>query len=373
MRRQTMRRFVQRELAPHVERWEEAMCVPREVFRKAGAAGLLGVALPEEYGGSGGGHLALIDLCDEVAAAGSGGLLAALTSHQIALPPIAHAGSEELKRRVLPAVIAGEKIAALGVTEPGGGSDVAALRTTATRRGESYVVNGEKTFITGGVQADYVTVAVRTGGEGAKGVSLLLVETSAPGFTASPLRKMGWHCSDTAHLSLSDVVVPASHLIGAEGDGFKLIMRNFNNERLMLAAMSEALARACFEEALGWARERVAFGARLADHQAVAHKLVEMETRCNATRAYLNAISHALSEGRENGGRENLVPPICQLKNLATHNLERVASDAVQLLGGMGYVRGAISERVFRETKVMQIGGGATEVMKDLAARQAGY
>jgi acyl-CoA dehydrogenase len=202
-------------------------------------------------------------------------------------------------------------VAALAVTEPGGGSDVANLRTTAERDGDSYVVNGEKTFITGGYYADFITVAVRTGGEGAGGVSLLLVEGSTPGLQRTKLEKMGWHCSDTAHLHFDNCRVPTTNLIGEENRGFLGIMHNFNNERIMLAAQSEGLARACYEEALEWAQQRKTFGARLADHQVIRHKLVGMAARLNATRAFLNATVKAVVDGH------NAVPEICQLKNVA--------------------------------------------------------
>ena len=244
--RETMRRFVDAEIIPNIQQWERDKQVPRSLYAKAGQAGLLGVAMPEEHGGVGGGILALIDFCDELSRAGSGGVLAALGSHQIGLPPIIHTASEEIKQRVLPAVIAGDKISALAITEPGGGSDVANLRTTAVRDGDEFVVNGEKTFITSGVQADYITAAVRTGGDGAAGVSLLLIETAATGgITRTKLDKMGWHCSDTAHIHFDNCRVPCANLIGRENHGFQGIMLNFNNERLMLSAQADATLAAC--------------------------------------------------------------------------------------------------------------------------------
>jgi len=353
---------------PHVRTWERAREIPRDVYAKAGKAGLLGVGMPEKYGGVGGGIVALIDFCDELARAGSGGVLAALGSHQIALPPLLHAASDEIKRQVLPPVIAGEKVAALAISEPGGGSDVASLSTSAVRDGDDFIVRGEKTFITSGMRADFITLAVRTGGAGPHGVSLLLIDTArTPGITRTKLDKMGWHCSDTAHLHFDDCRVPLANLIGAEGSGFSTIMKNFNNERLMLSAQAEALARVCYEEALAWARQRRTFGKPLIERQVIRHKLVDMAMRLNSTRAFLNATGHAVMEG------EQPIPEICQLKNLASANMEFVVSEAVAILGGMGYMEGTISERVFRETKVIQIGGGATEIMKDLAARQAKY
>jgi len=295
---------------------------------------------------------------------------ASLFSHTIGAPPIAAAGSDELKARVLPAVLAGEKISALAITEPGGGSDVASLKTSAKRQGDEYVVNGEKTFITSGVRADYYTVAVRTGGPGAGGVSLLLIERDRPGFTRAPLAKMGWWCSDTAALHFDNVRVPAANLIGEENAGFRAIMRNFNAERLGMAAGAVGFARACLEDALAWARERKTFGRALLEHQAIRHKLVDMQTRVHAARALLYDTAWKL----EHSPREpDHIAQLAMLKNFATDTMQLCADAAVQTLGGAGFIRGTRAERIYREAKVMQIGGGSTEIMKDLAARQLGW
>jgi len=252
--RETMRRFVAREIAPHAAAWDEAGEFPREMYRKAAQAGLFAPGFPEEYGGVPADLLMHVVLAEEIALAGSGGVHASLFSHQIGCPPIAAAGSEALKRRVLPAVLAGDKISALAITEPGGGSDVANLRTSARKQADEYVVNGEKTFITSGMRADFYTVAVRTGGPGAAGISLLLIERDRPGFTRALLKKMGWWCSDTASLHFDDVRVPVSNLIGEDNAGFRSLMRNFNAERLSIAAGAVGFAQACLDDALAWAR-----------------------------------------------------------------------------------------------------------------------
>jgi acyl-CoA dehydrogenase len=282
-------------------------------------------------------------------------------------------GSEELKRRVLPAVLAGERIAALAITEPSGGSDVAALRTTAVRDGDHYVVNGEKTFITSGLRADYLTVAVRTDptAKGAAGLSLLVVEGDTPGLTRSSLAKMGWWSSDTAHLRFEGCRVPAANLLGPEGAGFLAIMQNFNAERFALAASAVGFAWVCYQEALAWARERRTFGKRLADHQVVRHRLVDMRTRIEAARALLEETAWRLEHSQ--AGDPGVIASICMLKNLATRTMQFCADAAVQTLGGMGYMRGTRSERIYREVKVNMIGGGAEEIMKELAARQLGF
>jgi acyl-CoA dehydrogenase len=368
--RDTMRRFVAREIAPHATAWDEAEEFPRELYKKAGAAGLLGVGFPEEYGGTPADLFMHVILAEEIALAGVGGVHASLFSHQIGAPPIALAGSAELKARVLPAVLAGEKISALAITEPGGGSDVASLATTARRDGAHYIVNGEKTFITSGMRADFYTVAVRTGGPGASGVSLLLIERDREGFTRTPLKKMGWWCSDTATLHFSDVHVPAENLIGDQNAGFGIIMRNFNAERLGMSAAAVGFAQACLDEAVAWARERKTFGKRLIDHQAVRHKLVEMQTRVHAARALVYDTCWKLEKSPRD---PQFIAQLAMTKNLCGRVMQFCASEAVQTLGGAGFIRGTRAERIYREAKVFMIGGGAEEVMKDLAARQLGW
>jgi acyl-CoA dehydrogenase len=373
--RDTVRRFVERELAPDdVARWDEAGEFPRELYARAAAAGLLGPGFPDEYGGCAAADtLHRLICCVELAQCGAGGVLASLMSHTIAAPPIAALGSAELKQRVLPRVLAGEWIAALAVTEPSGGSDVAALRTTARRDGAHYVVDGEKTFITSGMRADVYTVAVRTdpAARGARGISLLVVERDTPGFTRTPLKKMGWWASDTAHLRFEGVRVPAGHLLGAEGEGFRAIMHNFNAERFALAANALGFAWVCYVEALAWARERRTFGQRLVDHQVVRHRCVDMLARIEATRALLEDLAWRLDHEPPNDPA--VVASVCMAKNTATRTMQFCADAAVQTLGGLGYVRGTRSERIYREVKVNMIGGGAEEILKDLAARQLGY
>jgi acyl-CoA dehydrogenase len=368
--RDTVRRFVEREILPHAAAWDEAGEFPRELYRKAAAAGLLGMGFPDEYGGTPADYFFRIVSAEEFARAGTGGLSASLFSHTIGAPPIAAVGSEELKRRVLPSILSGEKISALAITEPSGGSDVASLQTKAARQGHEYLVNGEKTFITSGMRADFYTVAVRTGGPGAAGVSLLLVERDRPGLARAPLSKMGWWCSDTAHLRFTDVRVPAANLIGEENAGFGAIMRNFNSERLSMAAGAVGFAQACLEDALDWARLRQTFGRPLIGHQAIRHKLVDMQARVHAARALLYDTAWKLQEAPREPA---FIAQLAILKNVATDAMQFCADAAVQTLGGAGFVRGTRAERIYREAKVMQIGGGSTEIMKDLAARQLGW
>ena len=365
----TVRRFATEYIAPHVTAWDEAGEFPRELYRQAAELGLLGLGYPEHLGGTPATHglrAALwLALCRHGA---SGGVLASLLSHNIGLPPVVALGSAALQQQVVPEVLAGRKIAALAITEPGGGSDVAALRTRARREGEHYVIDGEKTFITSGMRADWLTVAVRTGEEkGASGISLLLVPGDSPGLARSRLDKMGWQCSDTAHLFFDGVRVPASHLLGAEGEGFRAIMSNFNGERLGIACGALGFAQACYDEALSWAQQRKTFGVTLNQHQVIRHKLVDMQQRIRSTEAWLNAVA-ARADAGDTGA--DWVGEVCVLKNHATQTMQHCADTAVQILGGMGFMRGTVSERIYREVKVLTIGGGTEEIMKELAARQ---
>jgi acyl-CoA dehydrogenase len=373
----TVRRFAEAEIAPHVQAWDDAGEFPRALYARAAALGLLGLSYPEELGGTPASYSLKLPAWIALARHGkSGGVLASLFSHNIGLPPVVLHGSEAVRQEVVPPVLRGEKISALAITEPGGGSDVAALRTTARRDGEHYVVNGEKTFITSGMRADWLTVAVRTGeGRGAGGISMLLVPGDAPGLSRTRLSKMGWLCSDTATLHFDNVRVPARYLLGEEGAGFRMVMGNFNGERIGLAAGALGFAQACLDEALAWARERKTFGAALIEHQAVRHKLVDMRMRIASTEAWLEAVS-AEGDALEAAGRANApewVAQICMLKNHATQTMQFCADQAVQILGGMGFMRGTVSERIYREVKVMMIGGGAEDIMKELAAKQMGW
>ena len=365
--RATVRRFVERELLPHIDAWEEAGEFPRALYGRAAELGLLGLGFPEEYGGTAGTLLHAMAVVEELARAGSGGLLASLFSHTIGAPPIVAGGSPALKARVLPQILSGKKISALAVTEPGGGSDVANLALRAERDGDHYLLNGSKTFITSGMRADYITVAARTGGPGAAGVSALLVEGDTPGLTRTPLKKMGWWCSDTAQLHFDHCRVPAANLLGQENGGFPLLMSNFNRERLSLAWQAYGFARVCLDEASNWARERTTFGKRLVGHQVVRHKLVAMATRIEATRALIEDLTLRVERG------EAPIAQLCMLKNFAAQTMQFCADQAVQLLGGMGFMRGTQSERIYREVKVNMIGGGAEEVLNELAARQLGW
>ncbi len=367
--REQLRRFIDTEIMPHAAEWDEAGEMPQDLWPKAAAVGLLGMGYPEAYGGTSEGidswHSWITG--EELARIGVGGVSATLMVHGIGLPPVINWGSEAMKQAVAPPVLAGEKNISLGITEPGAGSDVAQISTTAVRDGDHYIVNGSKTFITGGMRADWVSTAVRTGGEGARGVSMLLIPTDAEGFSRTQLdRKQGWWASDTATLYFDNVRVPVENLIGEENQGFLVIMTNFNGERMAMAVGMEAQARVCLEEAVEWARERRTFGKRLADHQVIRHKVAQMKQKINATQCYIRACFEAIEAGYPNPG------DIAMLKVQASETLEFCAREAMQILGGIGYMRGNRVERIYREVRVNAIGGGSEEIMRDLASRQFG-
>ncbi len=361
-----VRRFVAREIIPFVNDWDEEGRIPRALYGKAAEAGLLGLGFPEAFGGTPADSFFSLILNQEMARAGAGGLVASLFSHGIALPPILAAGSDELKARILPSVLAGRRIAALAVTEPDAGSDVAAIRTRAVRDGDHYVITGTKTTITSGMRADVLTVAVRTGGPGHAGISLIVVETPVAGLERHELPKMGWWCSDTATLHFDGVRVPATNLIGAENDGFRPLMINFNRERLGLAALAIGFAKRALADALAHARGRVTFGRPLSRRQVIRHKLVDMAQQIRCVESFAETLAWRLDQGEEP------VADICLLKNAAAAMLDDVARTAVQILGGAGFIRGHAIERIYREAPIYGIGGGASEILADLAARQMG-
>lgn len=365
--RDTIRRFVEKEIEPYVSEWDEAESFPRELYKKAADIGLLGVGFPEEYGGVDGTDIYhSFIVAEELARAGGGGVQAGLLSHTIGAPPINALGTPEQKAKWLPPILAGDKISALAITEPSGGSDVAQLKTSARRDGDHYVVNGSKTFITSGMRADLFTVAVRTGDSSLGGISLLVIDADTPGFERTPLKKMGWWASDTATLYFDDCRVPVANLLGPENKGFAAVMNNFNMERVGMAAGANALARVCVQEAIEYARERTTFGKRLADHQVIRHKIVDMMQAVNATNGYLENVARRIMAG------ENPVADYCMLKVQATKTLELCAREAMQIFGGAGFMRGNKVERIYREVRVYAIGGGSEEIMRDLAARQLG-
>ncbi|MGF6207457.1 acyl-CoA dehydrogenase family protein [Pseudomonas frederiksbergensis] len=366
--RDSVRRFVEREILPDIDQWEEAESFPRELYLKAGVAGILGIGYPEALGGSHEGDLfAKVAASEELMRCGSGGLVAGLGSLDIGLPPILKWASPEVRDRVVPQVLSGEKISALAITEPSGGSDVANLQTRAVRDGDFYRVSGSKTFITSGVRADFYTVAVRTGDPGFGGISLLLIEKGTPGFTVGrQLKKMGWWASDTAELFFDNCQVPVGNLIGAENMGFACIMGNFQSERLALALMANMTAQLALEESLKWARQREAFGKPIGKFQVLKHRLAEMATALEVSREFTYRQAAKMAAG------QSVIKEISMAKNFATDTADRITTDAVQILGGLGYMRESLVERLYRDNRILSIGGGTREVMNEIISKQMG-
>ncbi|MBF6334559.1 acyl-CoA dehydrogenase family protein [Nocardia abscessus] len=368
--RATVRGFVEREILPYLDGWERVGEIPRELHKKAGALGLLGVQFPESAGGSGGDGVDAMIVCEEMHQAGaSGGLFASLFTCGISVPHIIASGDTEQIERWVKPTLAGEKIGSLAITEPGGGSDVGHLTTTARRDGDHYIVNGAKTYITSGVRADFVVTAVRTGGPGSGGISLLIVDKDTPGFTVSrKLDKMGWLASDTAELSYVDVRVPVANLVGPENSGFYQIAGAFVSERVGLAVQAYSSAQRCLDLTLEWVRNRETFGRPLISRQAVQNTVTEMARRIDVARVYTRDVVQRSAEGET-----DLIAEVCFAKNTAVEAGEWVANQAVQLFGGLGYMRESEIERQYRDMRILGIGGGTTEILTGLAAKRLGY
>jgi acyl-CoA dehydrogenase len=366
--RELARDLAAKEIAPHVAEWERAGELPRSLHKTFADAGLLGVSFPEAVGGGGGDAIDSAIVAEELLIGGaSGGVIASLFTHGIALPHIVAAGSPYLVDRYVRPTLAGEMIGSLGVTEPGGGSDVAGITTRAVRDGDDYVVTGAKTYITSGIRADFVTTAVRTGGPGYGGISLLVIDKGLPGFTVStPLDKMGWRASDTAELAFDEVRVPARNLVGAEGEGFVLIMKQFQSERLALATHAWAMAQRCLDLTLAWVKERETFGRPLASRQVVRHKLAEMARQVWVAKTTTRA---AYDEWQATGDG---VTAVSMAKNTACAACDHVVDEAVQLFGGLGYMRESEVERHYRDSRILRIGGGTDEIMNEVIAKRIG-
>jgi acyl-CoA dehydrogenase len=359
--------FVKREIAPHAWEWEEAELFDRDLYRKAAEAGLLGPALPEELGGAGGDLLHVLVSTEELIRGGCVGAAVGLGSLEIALPPILTLGTPEQQQRLVPPVLAGERIAALAITEPGAGSDVAGVRTRAVRDGDDYVLDGSKLYVTSGVRADQVTVLARTGEDPHGGLTFFVVEAGSPGYTVSrALKKTGWRASDTAELVFEGLRVPAANRLGDEGSGFFCLMQTFRNERLYLAAQGYAIAEVCLEEALNYARQREAFGRKLTGFQTVRHRLVDMATQTLAAKSLCYQVTQRSIAGT------STMSEVAMLKNLCAQAAFDVSHAAVQVFGGMGYMRETLVERLSRDARLLSIGGGTTEVMKEIVSKEMG-
>jgi acyl-CoA dehydrogenase len=359
------REFALREIVPHVAEWEAAGELPRELHTKAAKLNLLGVGFDTSVGGDGDLIDSLIVTENVILAGAPTGVCASLFTHGIALPHIAASGNADLIDRFVRPTLEGRLIGSLAITEPDAGSDVAGLRTRAVRDGEDFVINGEKTFITSGVRADFVTTAVRTGESGYGGISLLVVEKGTPGFTVSSrLDKMGWRSSDTAELSFVDARVPVGNLVGAENTGFLQIMTQFVAERLALAVQAYAVAARCLQLTIEWSRQRQTFGRPLITRQLVRHKIAEMARQTDVARRYVREVAVRHLSG------EDMLTEVAMAKNTAVYACDFVVNEAVQLHGGMGYMRESEVERHYRDARILGIGGGTNEIMNEVVAKR---
>ena len=362
--RKAAREVVKKEMLPFIDDWEENGEFPKSLYSLLGDLGFLGVGFSEAIGGSGGDVFDLITMTEELMRSGSGGLAASIGSLNIALPPIVKNGTDEQKEKFVKPVLEGKRIAALGITEPGGGSDVANLQTTAQKEGDSYVVNGCKTFITSGIRADQLTCAVRTGEKGAHGISFLVIEKDTPGYSVGkPLKKTGWWASDTAEIFFDNCRVPANNLIGEENMGFYTIMENFQMERLQLSVMANMTAQMALEESIRYTKERTAFGKPLKGFQVTRHKLVDMATLVEISREFTYRVAAKINAGIDQ------TKEISMAKNFACTVSDKLTYDAVQLFGGYGYMRGYLVERLYRDNRILSIGGGTTEIMKEIISK----
>jgi acyl-CoA dehydrogenase len=365
--RESVRRFVLNELAPHAELWERERWFPNEVFEQLAANGFLGLKYPEQYGGQGGDYLHDAVFTEELVNCGSGGLGAGIGAHiGIATPPVFKFGSEDQKQRYLVPAIAGKKIAALAITEPDAGSDVAGIKTHARKVDGGWVVNGSKMFITNGVRADFLVTAVKTTGEGGHhGISFLIIERGE-GVSASKIEKMGWHASDTALIGFDDVFVPEENLLGRENEGFYLIMANFQWERLLMALGSVAAMQRCFDQTLKFALERKAFGKEIGHFQVIRHKFAEMAVTIETGRSLTYHALRLFHDGQD-------ATKEVTMAKLATQRAAfDVADECLQIHGGAGYMVEYGIERAARDLRLGPIGGGTDEIMKEILGKTLG-
>lgn len=364
--RESLKRFVGNEIVPYVDQWEDEGGIPKSLFEKMGEMGYLGIRHPKEYGGSEGDIFMTLVLAEEIARCRSSGVMAAVTVHtDMASPHLAREGNADQKEKYLPPIIQGEKICAIAVTEPDAGSDVAGIKMTAKKDGDSYVLNGSKTFITNGYMAEVLFVAAKTSPEaGYRGISMFIVEKGTPGFSVRKLNKMGWLASDTGELAFEDCRIPAENLLGEEGRGFYYIMTNFQDERLVISAICVSQAQQAMEDTIAYAQQRHAFGKPLSRHQVIRHKLADMAIQIEAGRQLVYHTARMYNWGLDYTKEISICKAFCgELVN-------RVAYDCLQIHGGFGYMKEYPIERMYRDVRVWSIGGGATEVMKNEIAKR---
>jgi alkylation response protein AidB-like acyl-CoA dehydrogenase len=367
MFRTQVRNFVQKEINPHIDQWEQDRLFPKSFYRRMGELGFLGIRHPAEYGGSEGDIWMTMVFCEEITRCRAFGLpMSVLVHTDMSSTHIARIGTAAQKERFLVPLITGEKVCAIAVSEPAAGSDVAGIQTRAVRNGDSYVINGSKIFITNGVHADVFCVAAKTDKDaGHRGISLFIVERDTPGFhLAKKLRKLGNHTSDTGELVFEDVRIPVGNLLGEEGEGFNYIMANFQDERLIAAMLAVGGAQQALEDTLQYTRERETFGKRLFDHQTIAHRLADLATELEAARQLTYYAADVLASGRDASTEVSMA------KLFAAETANKLAYDCLQIHGGYGYIEEFPIERFFRDIRLSPIGGGTSEIMREIIAKR---
>lgn len=367
--RRSVRQFVENEVIPHTEQWEEKGEIPRSIWRRMGELGFLGIEYPEEYGGSEADFIYTLVFMEEISRCGAMGFPISVSVHTDMASPYLRLGTEDQKRKYLPEIIKGEKICAIAVTEPSGGSDVAGIHTYARRNGSYYILNGSKIFITNGANADVYVVAARVGeiNERArhKGISVFVLERETPGLKVGrKLNKMGWLCSDTAELFFEDCRVPCENLLGQEGDGFREIMKNFQRERLIMSITAVSASQKALEDAIAYARERVVFGRPLSKVHIIRHKIADMKTQIEAGRQLTYYVSWLFTEGKATDIEVSMT------KLFTTEVANRIAYESLQVFGGYGYMREFPIERFYRDARALTIGAGTSEIMKEIIAKR---
>lgn len=362
--RGSVRQYVEKALKPHAEQWEAEKAFPRSIFKEMGALGFLGIRYPEQYGGSDLDYWYTVVLCEELVRSGMLGVAVdVMVQSEFAVGVINAVGTKEQKERFLKPAIAGEKLIALGISEPGAGSDVAAVATRAVRDGDHYIINGAKTFISNAERADYVTLAVRTGEAGRQGISLIMVPADTPGFSRTRMKKIGVHTSHTCELSLQNCRVPVDNLLGRENEGFKLITRHFQGERLVLAVFANAMMQNALDLALAYGRERKIFGKPVTAHQVWQHRLADVMARIEASR---QLTYHACDLLVKNENPESVVS---MAKLFATESVKPIVNECFQIFGGYAYMEEYPISRIYRDVGAMTIGAGSSEVMREIIAR----
>lgn len=363
--RQSFRDFLQKEVVPHIDKWEKTGTIERFIWKKFGEMGYFGLNQPEEYGGLNLDLFYTVIFLEELQRINSGGFAAAMWAHAyLNMSHLKAEGDHRIKNKYLTPSIDGDKIGCLCITEPFGGSDVAGMRTTAVKKGDTYVINGSKTFITNGVYSDYLIVAAKTNPEDRHhGMSIFVIDRDTPGISATKLDKLGWRASDTAEIAFDNVIIPAENLMGEEGKGFPYIMQHFALERLVMGINAHARAEYAVEYAIQYMSEREAFGKTINKFQALRHKVAEMASKVDMCKEYNYSIAKRLNDGTY------VVKEASMSKMLSTKIADEVIYDALQLLGGYGYIEEYPLARMLRDSRLGPIGGGTSEILKEIIAK----